>query len=98
MGQIIWTQKAITDLEDIGEFIGKNSPKFAAITINSLFNAVYLLEDNDKLGRVVPELGNQHIREIIMGNYRLIYRINAEKLEILTVHHSARDLKRRNIK
>ena len=49
-------------------------------------------------GRVVPEIGNENIREIIQGNYRIIYNINnSERIAIITVHHGARLLKTEKI-
>jgi toxin ParE1/3/4 len=43
-------------------------------------------------GRETPELGKEDIREIIVGSYRVIYRIKAEQVQILTVHHGSRIL------
>ncbi len=48
-------------------------------------------------GRVVPEINRKEIREIILGNYRIIYRIKKDVLEILTVYHSARLLEKEDI-
>ena len=50
-----------------------------------------------RLGRVVPELGIENIREIILGGYRLIYRIQQDELQVVTVHHGARLLDTRRI-
>jgi plasmid stabilization system protein ParE len=57
-------------------------------------NAAHLLEKNPKIGRKVPEAGyKDKIREIIQGNYRIIYQIaNKDLINILTVHHSSRKL------
>jgi plasmid stabilization system protein ParE len=41
-------------------------------------------------GEVVPELGIESIRQVLHGNYRLIYRVRAELVEVLTVWHAAR--------
>jgi toxin ParE1/3/4 len=48
------------------------------------------LKDNPRSGRVVPELGNESIREVIHGNYRIVYRLQREVVEIATVFHGAR--------
>jgi len=42
------------------------------------------------LGRVVPELANEDVREVIVGSYRVIYRIQQDQVHILTLHHGAR--------
>ena len=49
------------------------------------------------MGRIVPEFGIENIREIIVGSYRVIYRIRDEDVQILTVHHGAQLLDARKI-
>ncbi len=41
-------------------------------------------------GRVVPELGDESIREVIHGYYRIVYRLRPDLVEIATVFHGAR--------
>jgi len=93
MDKIIWTNNALSDLNDIADFIAKDSSKFAEITINKLYNKVKILSNGSKLGRMVPELEQEHLRELIEGNYRIIYELDKEKIYILTVHHSSRMLR-----
>lgn len=51
------------------------------------------------IGTVVPEFDRNDLRQLIQGNYRIIYKVVDEKrVDILTVHHSARDLFRRKLK
>jgi addiction module RelE/StbE family toxin len=91
MVKIIWTARSLSDLEDIGEFISKDSPRYAGLTIEKLIETAKMIERNQKIGRIVPELNQNNIREIITGNYRIIYQLfNAESSYILTVHHSSR--------
>ena len=52
-----------------------------------------------RTGKIVPEINQENIRELIEGSYRIIYKIvENNQIDILTIHHSARDLKRRKIK
>lgn len=91
MVKIIWTARSLSDLEDIGEFISKDSPRYARLTLEKLIETAKLIEQNQKIGRIVPELNQNDIREIITGNYRIIYQLfNTESSYILTVHHSSR--------
>ncbi len=62
--------------------------------IKSLIQAAIDLENMPYLGRIVPEIGNEQIREIIYRSYRIVYRIKAEKIEILGVFHGARDFRK----
>ena len=94
MVTVIWIDQAIDDIHSIAEYIAKDSQKYAAITVSKLFERVEMLTSHPKAGRVVPETNNENIRELIEGNYRIIYEIISEqRIEILTVHHSARQLK-----
>lgn len=92
MVKIIWTQRSLTDLKSIAEYISKDSIKYASLTLQRILDATKYLENNPRIGRMVPEVGkNDKIREIIFGNYRIIYKITSpQSVHILTVHHSAR--------
>lgn len=91
MVEIVWTNNALSDLNDIGDYIAKDSLKYAEITVSALFESVDILELNPYSGGVVPEFNKVTIRQIIRGNYRLIYKVASEdKIEVLTVHHCAR--------
>jgi toxin ParE1/3/4 len=91
MAKLKWTDKALKDLEDIGEFISKDSLRYAYNTVQKLFKSVEILKLMPKTGRIVPELSNNNIRELIRGNYRIIYLVKDDtNIEILTIHHSAR--------
>ncbi len=91
MVEIKWTLQSINDIENIAEFISKDSERYAQIQVQRFFEAVEILETNPIIGRVVPEFNNEIIRELILGNYRIIYHIVSKTLiDILTVHHSKR--------
>jgi hypothetical protein len=49
-----------------------------------------MLADFSRMGRVVPELQQENIREILLLSYRIIYRVNNDEVDILTIHHGAR--------
>ncbi|MBA3899140.1 MAG: type II toxin-antitoxin system RelE/ParE family toxin [Bacteroidetes bacterium] len=98
MVEIIWTIQSIEDIENIAEYIAKDSEKYAQIQVQDFFEATKTLEEFPKAGRIVPELNNKGIREVIVGFYRVIYHlISKERIEVLAVHHSYRLLKKRAI-
>ncbi len=72
MAEIVWTSNALKDLNEIGEYIAQDSPKYAERTVNKLYHKVEILTAYPKAGRIVPEVGNEQIRELIVGNYRII--------------------------
>jgi plasmid stabilization system protein ParE len=57
MVKIIWTDNAIQDLNEIGEYISNDSPKYAELTVLSLFDAPSILIHHPKAGKMVPEFG-----------------------------------------
>ena len=90
MAEVRWTLQAADDLEAIAEFIAQNSPHYAAVFVMDVLQAAERLTQFPQIGRIVPEISDPVIRELILGHYRLIYRLRADLAEILTVHHSAK--------
>jgi toxin ParE1/3/4 len=91
MVKVVWTRRALIDLEDIAEYISKDSPRYAKLTLEELIATDSLIEENPMSGKIVPESNDKLVREIIKGNYRVIYQIRDENAAfILTVFHSAR--------
>jgi toxin ParE1/3/4 len=99
MVKIIWTQRSLTDLKSIAEYISQDSIKYASLTIERLINVTHYIEINPRLGRMVPEMGrNDKFREIIHGNYRIIYKITSiQTVHILTVHHTSKRLRQTSL-
>jgi toxin ParE1/3/4 len=92
MAEVVWTRRALRDLNEIGEFIARDSPRTAELYVERLFAKPNILQTMPKAGRIVPEKNDRALRELIMGNYRIVYRLKSRLIEILTVHHSARPL------
>lgn len=92
MAEIRWTLQAANDLEAAVEYIAADSPPYAQLLAIDVLKAVERLAVLPRSGRVVPEYGSPSIREIILGNYRIIYRVRRDLIEILTVYHGARIL------
>lgn len=90
MAQVRWTPQALDDLEAICLFIARDTPQVAAVFADRAFRATDRLADHPRLGRIMPELEIETIREIILGNHRIIYRIREEQVQVVTVHHGAR--------
>ncbi len=90
MVKVSWTDQALDDLEAICLFIARDAPRYAEIFADRAFVATERLGQFPLSGRIVPEIGREDIREIILGNYRVIYRVLPDEVEVLTVHHGAR--------
>ena len=97
MVKVVWTDSAIKDLDDIGEYIAKDSVRYAQITVSKLFESVDILEAHPRDGVIVPEFEDDAIRQIVRGNYRIVYQIIDDlRIDILTVHNCARLLSNTN--
>ena len=93
MVKVIWTDFAIEDLRLIHDYISKDSKRYADRFLEKLLERVDQLESFPKSGRVIPEFNIDTIREIIEGNYRIVYKISSSQVAIIRVHHAARQLK-----
>jgi len=85
-----WTLEALERLIEIEEFISRDNPRRAKHFIEVLVGEGQSLSENSLRGRSVPEIADPQIREIIVNNYRIIYRSNRERIEILTVFEGHR--------
>lgn len=98
MVRLNWTFQARDDLKAIAEYISKDSKSYAKHQVLKLKNRTRIFKTQLRSGKVVPEINKENIRELIEGSYRIIYKIVEEDyIDILTIHHSARDLKNREI-
>ena len=92
MVEVIWSPEAKADLHEIAEYISGDSVHYAEATVSRLTASVERLKKFPSSGRIVPELGVSFIREIVLGNYRIVYRFSSTHCEIVTVLHSRQDL------
>jgi len=98
MVQINWSIQANEDLKDMAQYISKDSRQYAKRQVRKIKDRVKILKSHLRAGKMTPEFENEKVRELVEGNYRIIYYISNEKrIDILTVHHGARALNRKNI-
>ena len=90
--KIIWSPLAIERTSEIAEYIAKDNPSAARKWVEILFGKVELLKSSPLSGRIVPETRREEIRELIYDNYRIIYRVEINKISILTVRHGGQIL------
>jgi plasmid stabilization system protein ParE len=85
--KIVWTPLAIERVSEIAEYIAQDKPAAALKWINTAFSKVELLASSPETGRIVPEIHNDRFRELIFGNYRIIYCLEKKQISILTIRH-----------
>jgi addiction module RelE/StbE family toxin len=88
--RLVWSPRAVADLEAVRDRIAYDSEPYAGLMISRLVAAPDRLRQFPELGRVVPEFGQVTLRELIVRPYRLVYRLRGEVIEIVTVFHGAR--------
>jgi len=92
--RVTWTPEARRTLEEVVEFIARDSPDGARSVLRQALEAAASLETLSERGRVVPELGASDVREIFVYRYRLMYRVTERSVAILAFIHGARDFER----
>jgi len=88
--QVVWAPQAIEDVEAIRAYVARDSPHYANLVVERIVAAVGRLETHPLSGRVVREVGDESLREVIHGSYRIVYRLRSDVVEIATVFHGAR--------
>jgi plasmid stabilization system protein ParE len=72
MAQITWSLQAIEDLAEIEDYLALSSKRHAVLVVDSILEAVNLLEKFPEIGRIVPEMNIDNIRELIVKQYRVV--------------------------
>ena len=88
-----FTKQSLFDLKEIYDYISYDSKKYAQYQILKIRNSIKILKQYKFSGKIVEEYNDENIREIIEGNYRIIYKIlGDDRIDIITIHHGARSL------
>lgn len=82
-----WSPLAVARVTEIAEYIALDSPDAASKWTNEIFDSTENLSEFPEICRVVPELKDKTVRELLKGNYRIIYKVETETISILTVRH-----------
>ena len=90
---VTWTEQACERLLEIERFVARDDPRAAVRLVDRLINRGDALAEYPDRGRRLPELPDSGLRELIVGNYRLVYRRTPEAVEVLTVFEGHRLLR-----
>lgn len=89
---IEWSPEAVEDLELIAEYVARDSSFYARAVVTQILSVSRSLAEFPRLGRVVPELGEETVRERFSYSYRLIYRLEPKRILVVAVIHGKRSL------
>ena len=95
MPEVRWSNGALGDLDAIGEYFERTSRQYARSIVARLYAAPEVLADHPGLGRAVPEVEVDHIRELVREGYRIVYIVTDDLVEVLAVLHGRQDLARK---
>ena len=96
--RVIWSPLAVDRASEIADYIAQDKPSAAEKWIDTVFSKVEQLKSSPEIGRIVPEISDSQFRELIYGNYRIIYRIETKQISILTIRHGRQILPINEIK
>jgi len=92
-----WAARARSDIKEIGRFIARDRPAAARGWVARLQDRARPAARTPRAGRVVPEIGDPEVREVLVEHYRIVYRIRGKAIEILTVFEGHRLLRRTDL-
>ena len=87
---IRWSPRAVSQLEEICQHIAKDSEQYACLFAKRVMAIVQSIPRFPQSGRMVPEYGRNDLREKLYGNYRIVYRLKDDTIEIVVITHGAR--------
>ena len=94
MAQIIWTEPALIDLEEIAEYIALSNPDAASSLLSEVFSKVERVEQFPKSGKLSVEIPDLNYREIVVPPCRIFYRLDKELAYIVHVCRDERRLRK----
>ena len=92
MVKLIWSPRAFRDLEEICEYIARDSDRYACVVAEGVISVIESIPANPLWGPVVPEYHREDLRERHFQSYRIVYRTSPDRVEIVTIVHAARTL------
>lgn len=95
--KLLWTKEALLQLQEIEDYLSEDNPAAAIEFVDKLISIAESLVENPERGRIVPELTFENIRELLYKNYRIVYLIKKNSIDILTVFEGHKLLKKENI-
>jgi toxin ParE1/3/4 len=94
MAEVIWTEPALSDLNDVAEYIALENAVAAKQLVQTIFAKVERLETFPESGRIPPELEHLNYREVVVNPCRIFYKQDSGKVYILFVMRAERELRR----
>jgi len=88
--EVKWSPEAIEDIDSIAEYIARDSEFYARSVVNEILNVGTKIAKEPLIGRIVPELDDENIRERFVYSYRVVYSIEDTEITVVAVIHGKR--------
>lgn len=88
--RVIWSSKAVEDVDAIATYIARDSPSYAAAVVRQILDATHQLKENPLTGEIIPEGDNLTVRDKLAYTYRVIYCVNDNTVIVTAVVHTKR--------
>lgn len=93
MAKVVWAERALSHLEEIGDFIAAQDPQVAVAVLQELVNAPNILADHPRIGWREEAVADREVRCLLFGHYRLVYEVvDEETARVSAILHTSRDL------
>jgi toxin ParE1/3/4 len=86
--RVIWSSKAVEDVDSIATYIARDSPSYAAAVVRQILDATHQLEDNPLTGEIITEGDSLTVRDQLAYTYRVIYRVDGDTVIVVAVVHT----------
>jgi len=90
--KVNWTNTALDQLQSIHDYIARNSPYYAKRMVDRITRRSIQISQFPLSGRKVPEYDMGQIREVLEANYRIIYYIKSDGIDVLAVFHGSQSI------
>jgi toxin ParE1/3/4 len=88
--EILWSKKALSDIEELITYISKDSPSYARNFALKILESIETIRTFPHIGRIVPEYDDPQLREILFRNYRIVYKSSENRAEIVTIFQGSK--------
>jgi toxin ParE1/3/4 len=89
-----WAERALAQLQAAHDYIARSSPGYARLLVDRIVTRADGLARLPEIGAVVPEYEDEGIREVFEHPYRILYRVEDDRVQVVAVIHAARQLPR----
>lgn len=88
--RVVWSPKAVEDVDVIASYIGRDSSSYAAAVVRKIIDTTHELDQSPLSGAIATECNDPTIREQLAYTYRIIYRVKEEMVTIAAIIHTKR--------